>query len=147
MLPEYSYNEIYELIKKRAKLLSGRTADMFFNGLLPKMVGYTVLKSADIKLTSCVGNFTDRNLKNLADIVYGFKISVSGNNGLDNAQVSVGGISTDDFNSDTMESKLTKGVYAIGEVLDIDGDCGGFNLQWAWSSAAAAAQAIIGKCK
>ena len=145
MLPEYSFAEIYELIRNRAQLLSSRTADMFFNGLLPKMVGYTVLKTANIKLSSFVSEFTDKDYRNLADIIYGFKISVIGNNGLDNAQVTVGGISTADFNSNTMESKLFRGIYAIGEVLDIDGDCGGFNLQWAWSSAAAAAQAIIGK--
>ena len=46
-----------------------------------------------------------------------------------------------------MESKTNKGLYAVGEILDIDGDCGGFNLQWAWSSAAAAAEDIIGKLK
>ena len=145
MMPEYTFNEIYELIKKRAKLLSSRNADMFFIGLLPKMLGYTVLKYANIKLNSYISQFTDKDLKNLADIIYGFKISIIGDNGLDNAQVTSGGVSTGDFNCETMESKLCKGVYAIGEVLDIDGDCGGFNLQWAWSSAAAAAHAIIGK--
>ena len=51
-----------------------------------------------------------------------------------NAQVTAGGIKTEDFFADSMESKLTKGLYAAGEVLDIDGDCGGCNLQWAWSS-------------
>ena len=51
-----------------------------------------------------------------------------------NAQVTKGGAITDDFNPNTMESKLVSGLYATGEVLDIDGDCGGYNLQWAWSS-------------
>ena len=51
-----------------------------------------------------------------------------------NAQVTAGGILTADINSKTMESKLCKGLYMTGEILDIDGDCGGYNLQWAWSS-------------
>ena len=54
--------------------------------------------------------------------------------GMDAAQVTAGGILTSEFNPETMESKLVSGLYACGEVLDIDGDCGGYNLQWAWSS-------------
>ena len=53
---------------------------------------------------------------------------------MDSAQVTAGGIVTADFNPETMESRLVPGLYACGEVLDIDGDCGGYNLQWAWSS-------------
>ena len=54
--------------------------------------------------------------------------------GMDSAQVTAGGICTDQFDEKTMESRLIPGLYACGEVLDIDGDCGGYNLQWAWSS-------------
>ena len=54
--------------------------------------------------------------------------------GMDAAQVTAGGILTKEFDSETMESRLVPGLYACGEVLDIDGDCGGYNLQWAWSS-------------
>jgi predicted flavoprotein YhiN len=53
---------------------------------------------------------------------------------MDKAQVTAGGIVTADFDAQTMQSKLVPGLYACGEVLDIDGDCGGYNLQWAWSS-------------
>ena len=54
--------------------------------------------------------------------------------GMDSAQVTAGGIVTAEFDPNTMESRLVPGLYACGEVLDIDGDCGGYNLQWAWSS-------------
>lgn len=54
--------------------------------------------------------------------------------GMDSAQVTAGGVLTEGFDPNTMESKLVPGLYACGEVLDIDGDCGGYNLQWAWSS-------------
>ena len=53
---------------------------------------------------------------------------------MDHAQVTAGGVLTRDFDPQTMESRLVPGLYACGEVLDIDGDCGGYNLQWAWSS-------------
>ena len=54
--------------------------------------------------------------------------------GFDNAQVTAGGVPVREFDNRTLESKIAPGVFACGEVLDIDGDCGGFNLQWAWSS-------------
>ena len=54
--------------------------------------------------------------------------------GMDRAQVTAGGILTAEFDPNTMESRKVPGLYACGEVLDIDGDCGGYNLQWAWSS-------------
>ena len=51
-----------------------------------------------------------------------------------NAQVTAGGVEVGDINPSTMESKLSDGLFLAGEILDIDGDCGGYNLQWAWSS-------------
>ncbi len=66
--------------------------------------------------------------------VKSFELRLADPMGMDKAQVTAGGIVTDDFDSNTMESKLVPGLFACGEVLDIDGDCGGYNLQWAWSS-------------
>jgi len=53
---------------------------------------------------------------------------------MEHAQVTVGGVLTEQFRADTLESRKAPGVFACGEVLDVDGDCGGFNLQWAWAS-------------
>ena len=61
--------------------------------------------------------------------------------GMDSAQVTAGGLCTEEFDSVTLESRLCPGLYACGELLDIDGDCGGYNLQWAWSSGYAAGTA------
>ena len=63
----------------------------------------------------------------------------------DAAQVTAGGIRTDEFSAQTLESRLCPGLYAAGEVLDIDGDCGGYNLQWAWSSGRLAGQLLTGR--
>ena len=70
----------------------------------------------------------------LAEKVKGFSVHLTEPMGMDSAQVTAGGIVTGEFDPTTMESKLVPGLYACGEVLDVDGDCGGFNLQWAWSS-------------
>ena len=63
-----------------------------------------------------------------------FEVSLTEPMGMDSAQVTAGGIRTAEFDNQTMQSLLVPGLYACGEVLDIDGDCGGYNLQWAWSS-------------
>ena len=143
--PEKSYNEIVEMLLCRKETLADRTAENFFVGLLPKMVGHTILKLCDIPLNKKVSEFDGKICRFITEKLYSFSLKVVGTNGVENCQVIAGGISTNDFDETTLESKLCRGVYAIGEVLDIDGDCGGFNLQWAWSSAAAASEGIIGK--
>lgn len=69
-----------------------------------------------------------------------FDLPVTGTCGFDQAQVTAGGLRTDEFDPHTLQSRLVPGLYACGEVLDVDGDCGGYNLQWAWSSGHLAGQ-------
>ena len=69
-----------------------------------------------------------------------FDLPVTGTCGFDQAQVTAGGLRTDEFDPRTLQSRLVPGLYACGEVLDVDGDCGGYNLQWAWSSGHLAGQ-------
>ena len=73
------------------------------------------------------------------------KLEIYGTASWNNAQVTKGGALVSEFDSKTMQSKLVKGLYACGEVLDIDGDCGGYNLQWAWSSGYVAGCSASGK--
>ena len=83
----------------------------------------------------------------LAAQLKSWKLPVTGTMGLANAQVTAGGAELSEFDSETMESRLVPGLFACGEVLDIDGDCGGFNLQWAWSSAMLAARSMAAQMK
>ncbi|MEE0946078.1 MAG: aminoacetone oxidase family FAD-binding enzyme [Acutalibacteraceae bacterium] len=147
MLPDFSYNEVVDMLTDRVKTLADRKSEFFFTGVFPKMVGLTILKKCGIKLTDTVKSLTSKNIREFADCICNFTLKVTGTKGFENAQVTAGGISTNDFDEATMESKRYKGLYAIGEVLDVDGDCGGFNLQWAWSSAACAAEGIVSKYK
>ena len=72
----------------------------------------------------------------------GWTLPIVGTQGFDQAQVTAGGASLKDFDTRCMQSLRAPGLFAAGEVLDVDGDCGGFNLQWAWSSALMAAEGI-----
>ena len=94
-----------------------------------------------------IDKLRDINLKAQSDItalLKDMRFKITGTTGFANSQVTAGGLDTAQFNCKTMESRDNKGIYAIGEILDIDGDCGGFNLQWAWSSALCAAENIAG---
>ena len=81
-----------------------------------------------------VKQLEEQELEAVSKAVKCFEITLTEPMGMDNAQVTAGGIVTREFDGTTMESRLVPGLYACGEVLDIDGDCGGYNLQWAWSS-------------
>ena len=142
LLPTLSWEALADRLAQRREL-PGRRLEDYFTGLLQKRLGQTVLRAAGCgPLTNPAASLTDKDVRRLASLVKGWRIAVTGTQGLAAAQVTAGGILTKDFDPATLESRRVKGLYAAGEVLDIDGDCGGFNLQWAWASAFAAARAM-----
>ena len=103
-------------------------------GILHNRLGRVLTKAAGIKGKQYVKQISNRELEEVIRCVKAFEVELTEPMGMDSAQVTAGGVYTDGFDPYTMESKLVPGLYACGEVLDIDGDCGGYNLQWAWSS-------------
>ena len=133
ILPEINHNDLYDILRERRT--SKRNLETFFVGMINKKVGMAIMKYADVLPYSRTSDtISDKELKRLVDALKNFKLEVTGTMSWNNAQVTAGGVVTDDINPSTFESKLVKGVYFTGEILDIDGDCGGYNLQWAWSS-------------
>ena len=106
-------------------------------------MGQAVIKLCGKKLSDSVDLFTLSDLKNMTHIIKNFEFKVLGSTGFENSQVTAGGIDTRLIDDKTMMSKSDKGLFMAGEILDVDGDCGGFNLHWAWSSALCAADGII----
>ena len=94
-----------------------------------------VVKAAGLSPAAALRALTEQDLALLADLCKDFPLPVTGTCGFDQAQVTAGGLDTSEFDPHTLQSRLTPGLYACGELLDVDGDCGGYNLQWAWSSA------------
>jgi hypothetical protein len=104
-------------------------------GLLHKKIGLALVKqSCGLPLTEPVSRLQDSALTDLAGLIKDWQVTVTGTRNWTQAQVTAGGIATGDFDAGTLMSRKVPGLYAAGEVLDIDGDCGGYNLQWAWSS-------------
>ena len=100
-------------------------------------------------LHNTVGREVYREIENdfaiipqLVQLLKSWAFPINGTRGWSHAQVTCGGVSLEDFSPLTLESKNTKGLFACGEVLDVDGDCGGYNLQWAWSSGFVVGQAL-----
>ena len=87
-----------------------------------------------------LNQYNDRELRGIAAAICDWRITPAGTEGYDKAEVTIGGVNTVELSSKTMEAKKVPGLYFIGEVVDVTGRLGGFNLQWAWSSGYAAGQ-------
>lgn len=125
--------EVENTLKKRRELLSERTADKFLTGFTyEKLSKYIADKFLDNK--NNVGNITDSKLNMILKWLKEAKFDIIGVNDFDSAQTTSGGVSMDEV-TDSLESKFVPGLFFVGEVLDVDGLCGGYNLTWAFSSA------------
>ena len=109
-------------------------ASELFTGILHNRLGRVLTQAAGIPLSTPISSLSEAQLVEAARLAKGLEAPLTEPLGMDSAQVTAGGIVTAEFNEETMESKLCPGLFACGEVLDVDGDCGGYNLQWAWSS-------------
>jgi predicted flavoprotein YhiN len=87
-------------------------------------------------------SFTNQSLADLERRVHRWEVHPAGTEGYEKAEVTAGGIDTDELSAKTMESHKTSGLFFIGEVVDVTGHLGGFNFQWAWASAGAAGRAL-----
>ena len=122
------------LYRQRQQRLVGRKMESFFTGLLHQKLGQLLLRMASVRPELPVAELSEKQLRSLASLSVRFKAECVEMNGFLQAQVVAGGVDTTEIDSSTMASRLVPGLYFAGEVLDIDGICGGYNLQWAWAS-------------
>ena len=134
-MPKFEYNELFEILKKRRKILTDLTMEHFFNGMINKKLGQFLTKMSGIeKLSKKIEDLTDNEIRKICTVLKKYRIKIIDTNGFKNAQVTAGGIPLSEINLENLESKKVKGLYFAGEILDVYGECGGFNLQWAWAS-------------
>ena len=131
-LPQMDSEDLLRLLLRRSQM--ELPAEELLTGILHNRLGRVLTKAAGISGTRMLADLQEEDLIAVCNTVKGFEIPISEPLGMDSAQVTAGGVLTKEFDPATMESRLIPGLYACGEVLDIDGDCGGYNLQWAWSS-------------
>ncbi len=140
LLPDMqAMDKIMPMLQKKRE--TNLAAEDLFTGILHNRLGRVVVKEAGISLHAPIRQLEDWELEKACRTALELVIPLTEPMGMDSAQVTAGGIVTSEFDPETMESRLVPGLYACGEVLDIDGDCGGYNLQWAWSSGRCAGHA------
>ena len=145
---EYSnYDEhidnLVKKLKERKNSISYKSINDYLCGFLPDEINEVILKRSKV-ISNSIANLTENDIMQIAKNLVNFKINIIATANYDNAQITVGGVDTSEINQDTLESKIVKGLYFIGEVLDIDGKCGGYNLQLAYSTASIVADSIGG---
>ena len=133
-LPSMSEEAFVSFVKERMAVHGHKTAEDFFVGMFHKKLIGVLLKEAGISFTTIMNTVSDEKFHKLLSLCKHFKIEIEGTNDFDQAQVCAGGIKTTEVNPQTMESVYESGLYLTGELLDIDGICGGYNLQWAWAT-------------
>ena len=132
-------NELYYLIKNKPSM----PVEMLLSGIIPKKLGSFILSECSLNLNLSIGRLNPAVVDKIITAVKNKKYKISCVKGFSDAQVTAGGIRSSEIDQETMELKKVKGLHVCGEIVNVDGDCGGFNLQWAWSSAYVAGTSII----
>ncbi|MBO5472650.1 MAG: aminoacetone oxidase family FAD-binding enzyme [Lachnospiraceae bacterium] len=143
-MPGYQDNEYERFWTERWARQKEQIMEQFVTGIVNKKISLLLLKLAGIKETERAADVSDARRERLSGLYRAFTVELKGTNSFDQAQVTAGGVDCREVTAQ-MESRLVPGLYFAGELLDVDGVCGGYNLQWAFSSGATAGLAAAGK--
>lgn len=134
LMDEFSHKELDQLLIKRLTSMPSKSIQDNFIGLINKRLIPVLIKEVGIGLEKKSADISKQERQGLVNLLKQFRLNILGTHQWNQAQVTAGGVATDEVDATTLQSKKVKGIYFTGEVLDVDGDCGGYNLQWAWST-------------
>lgn len=137
LLPDMSEIELRTWLDERIKLHPDLVCDSLLTGLLHRRMGEEIIKtgiSNKVLPTLAVSRLQPEHIDELVKCIKNCQAEVTGVRDWDQAQITAGGLDVRQFKPDSMESRICPGLFAVGELVDIDAPCGGYNLQWAWSS-------------
>ena len=132
--------DAFTALRSRRTQVGRKSIGTVLGDLLPGRLAAHLTQDWDLR--DNLADWSDARLRDLADRIHGWALTPAGSEGYRTAEVTLGGVDTDTLSARDMQSKTTPGLYFIGEVVDVTGWLGGFNFQWAWSSAHAAGTAI-----
>jgi len=133
-LPNIAKDEVSRLIRSRIQNSSGKNIEEMMVGFFNQKLSFIMLKKANLELGKSALTMSPQEIFKLTMQIKEFMITIIDTNSFENAQVCAGGVATCEIDENTLESKLSKNLFVVGELVDVDGTCGGYNLQWAWSS-------------
>lgn len=134
LLPRFNAKELNDLLCGLIAAVPNHILATVLGGLVPAKTVTHLCEASAVNPAKAVSMLTQKEITKLTDLIQNWKFEVNGTHGFKHAEVSGGGIATKDINAQTMESKLVKGLYFAGEVLDIVGRRGGYNFNFAWAS-------------
>ena len=140
LLPALQGEDLLSALCIRISRFPALRCEDLLTGILHNRLGRVILRTCGVAQEMPIAELNWKQLNEITNTCHDFFLRVEGTMGFEQAQVTAGGIYTQEFRAHTLESRVVPGLYAAGEVLDIDGDCGGYNLQWAWSSGLLAGQ-------
>ncbi|MCY6958160.1 BaiN/RdsA family NAD(P)/FAD-dependent oxidoreductase [Clostridium brassicae] len=148
MMNNFSSKELQDFLENHWGIFGYRSIHDSFIGIINKKIIPVLLKESGIdNIHKPCWELTWNEKLNIFKLLKEWEFQITGTNGFNNSQVTAGGVNTKEINPLTLESKILKNLYFAGEIIDVDGDCGGFNLQWAWASGFIAAKTIASKNK
>lgn len=145
LLPDVKWDDLFVDIKKRISEMPEFENTNLLTGFFTKMLNLSILKRAKIDISSYIQDLSDREIARIVSNIKEFNFDVKGTYNFDKAQVTIGGASIDEIDENSMESLKIPNLYVVGELLDIDGECGGYNLHWAFASGKVVASNIVKK--
>lgn len=134
LFTRHTLEELFELISIRCNNNPNKTIEQMLIGMLNHKLNFVLINEAKLVPDCLCHNVGKSDIMRLAKQIKNLKLRINATNTFDFAQVASGGVSTFEIDPFTMESKIQKGLYLTGELIDVDGTCGGYNLQWAWST-------------
>ncbi len=147
LIPEISQDKTLEMLKAKVKNYPERRAEELLSGYIHKILGREIVKYSGVNPNTLLCELSDSQLKMINNNIHSLEFAVTDTNGMKNAQVTSGGADTRDFDYTTLMSKQCDGLFASGEVLNVDGDCGGFNLAFAWASGRKVGISVAKRCE
>lgn len=143
-MPDFTKEQTNAFLRARAKTRPDKSAEMFLIGLFHKKLCDLWIRLSEIPRQRKAGELTEDEIARLTSLIKEFRVRVRETNPYDKAQVCCGGVDTREVDPETLESVYVPGVYFAGEILDVDGMCGGYNLTFAWASGYVAGKAASG---
>lgn len=139
----FDEKELYDFLFASLSRNPERTLENYLSGIVPKRLGQVILKQYGFdNLSKETGSLKKDDIRRIIKMLKGWEIKILSPAGFELSQVTAGGADTDEFDSRSMMSKKLDGLFCTGEILDVDGECGGYNLNWAWSSGRLAGRTI-----
>ena len=135
LLSDISYSELLYTMNKNKELFSRQTIDSIFTGIFQKRITQAILKMSGVSdFSRLCSDLNEKEIKAICSSVKSMNFRITDKESFDKAQCALGGVKGGEINENTMQSKIVNGLYIIGEAVDICGECGGYNLHFAFSS-------------